>query len=104
MSHNCHIRPAVTRRDVLVRAAHGFGSLALASLLDPPAHAADRVNPLAAKPPQILQRQRNRKSRPPRQAYHKFAAIVNPVLLCFGDDTRKAVKRLCLAFDARPSA
>ncbi len=53
MSHDrCrHIRPAVTRRDVLVRAAHGFGSLALASLLDPPARAADRVNPLAAKPP-----------------------------------------------------
>ena len=46
-----HIRPAVTRRDVLVRAAHGFGSLALASLLDPPARAADRANPLAAKPP-----------------------------------------------------
>ena len=35
--HDCHIRPAVTRRDVLVRAAHGFGSLALASLLDVPA-------------------------------------------------------------------
>jgi hypothetical protein len=28
MSHDCHIRPAVTRRDVLVRAAHGFGSVA----------------------------------------------------------------------------
>src|ERR1700726_2586842 len=26
-----HVRPAVTRRDVLVRAAHGFGSIALAS-------------------------------------------------------------------------
>jgi hypothetical protein len=51
MSHDCHIRPAVTRRDVLVRAAHGFGSVALASLLEPPAHAADRVNPLAAKQP-----------------------------------------------------
>src|SRR5256886_7023639 len=46
-----HIRPAVTRRDVLVRAAHGFGAVALASLLDQPAHTADRVNPLAAKPP-----------------------------------------------------
>src|SRR5262249_16650051 len=45
------MRPAVTRRDVLVRAAHGFGALALASLLDPPASAADRVNPLAAKAP-----------------------------------------------------
>ena len=38
----------MTRRDVLVRAAHGFGSLALASLL--PA-AQPTVNPLAAKPP-----------------------------------------------------
>jgi len=46
-----HIRAAVTRRDVLVRAAHGFGSLALASLLAPPASAAERANPLAAKPP-----------------------------------------------------
>ncbi len=42
----------VTRRDILGRAAHGFGSIALASLLDPPAWAASRrVNPLAAKPP-----------------------------------------------------
>jgi hypothetical protein len=46
-----HVRPAVTRRDVLVRAAHGFGSIALASLLPPPAGAAQRVNPLAPKPP-----------------------------------------------------
>src|SRR5262245_38805800 len=51
MSHDPHLRPALTRRDVLVRAAHGFGSLALASLVDPPANAADRVNPLAARPP-----------------------------------------------------
>src|SRR3954470_5372428 len=43
---NSHFRPAVTRRDVLVRAAHGFGSLALASLLP-----AQQVNPLAAKAP-----------------------------------------------------
>ena len=28
-----HFRPAVTRRDVLVRAAHGFGAIALESLL-----------------------------------------------------------------------
>src|SRR4051812_24341283 len=49
---NPHIGKAVTRRDVLVRAAHGFGSIALASLLDPPARAAvQRVNPLAPKPP-----------------------------------------------------
>ena len=57
MSHECplcsdsHMRPAVTRRDVLVRAAHGFGAIALASLLDPPARARERVNALAAKPP-----------------------------------------------------
>src|SRR5579863_8389728 len=46
-----HFRPAVTRRDVLVRAAHGFGAIALGSLLTPPAGAAERVNALAAKPP-----------------------------------------------------
>lgn len=46
-----HIRPAVTRRDVLWRAAHGFGAVALASLLDKSASAAQRVNPLAPKPP-----------------------------------------------------
>ena len=48
---NGHLRPAVTRRDVLVRAANGFGAIALASVLPPPAHAQKRVNPLAAKPP-----------------------------------------------------
>ena len=48
---NPHLRHAVTRRDVLVRAAHGFGSIALASLLPAPATAAQRVNPLAPKPP-----------------------------------------------------
>ena len=42
---------AVTRRDVLVRAAHGFGAVALASLIDPPGMAAVRANPLAAKAP-----------------------------------------------------
>ena len=46
-----HIQPAVTRRDVLVRAAHGFGSLALASLLPAPLPADTRANPLAARPP-----------------------------------------------------
>lgn len=45
-----HIRPALTRRDVLARAAHGFGSVALASLLEPRGIAAPRINPLAAKP------------------------------------------------------
>ena len=48
MSRN-HFSGAVTRRDVLARAAHGFGSIALASLL-PSAQAAARANPLAAKP------------------------------------------------------
>ena len=42
-----HIRPVVTRRDILARAGHGFGALALASLLE----GNTRVNPLAAKPP-----------------------------------------------------
>src|SRR6266403_5277910 len=42
-----HIRPVITRRDILARAGHGFGALALASLLE----ANPRVNPLAAKPP-----------------------------------------------------
>jgi hypothetical protein len=46
-----HLRSALTRRDVLVRAAHGFGSIALASLLPPPGIAAERPNPLAAKAP-----------------------------------------------------
>jgi hypothetical protein len=47
-----HIGSAVTRRDVLVRAAHGFGSIALASLLDLSVRgASQRVNPMAAKPP-----------------------------------------------------
>lgn len=48
--NDSHIGAAVTRRDVLARAAHGFGALALASLLPPPAGAAARTNPLAAKP------------------------------------------------------
>ena len=51
-----HVRPAVTRRDVLVRAAHGFGSIALASLLPRPAAAAQRVNPLAPKQPHFQPR------------------------------------------------
>jgi hypothetical protein len=42
-----HIRPAVTRRDILARAGHGFGAIALGSLLS----AKPRVNPLAAKAP-----------------------------------------------------
>jgi hypothetical protein len=51
---NPHIRPALTRRDVLVRAGHGFGAVALASMLDvPKAHAAQRPNPLAPKPPHM---------------------------------------------------
>ena len=43
--------PALTRRDVLVRAANGFGAIALGSLLGKPALASQRVNALAAKPP-----------------------------------------------------
>src|SRR5256885_15968347 len=39
------IRPAVSRRDVLRGAAHGFGALALQQMLA----AKERVNPLAAK-------------------------------------------------------
>src|ERR1700760_1950750 len=46
-----HFRPAVTRRDVLAKAAHGFGAIALASMLPPKAGASQRVNPLAPKPP-----------------------------------------------------
>jgi len=43
---------ARTRRNVLLDAAHGFGALALESLLAREAAAAPaRVNPLAAKPP-----------------------------------------------------
>jgi hypothetical protein len=44
-------RPAVTRRDVLARAANVFGAIALGSLLAPPASATERVNALAAKVP-----------------------------------------------------
>ena len=46
-----HMGSAVTRRDVLVRAAHGFGAIALASLLEKPAGAGVQVNPMAPKPP-----------------------------------------------------
>src|SRR6266478_1515614 len=45
-----HIRPAITRRDVLTRAAHGFGALALQYLLEREGMAVTRVNPLAPKP------------------------------------------------------
>src|SRR6266851_9998855 len=45
-----HIRPALTRRDVLLGAANGFGALALQSLLQKEAWAKLRVNPLAPKP------------------------------------------------------
>ena len=45
-----HMRPALTRRDVLVQAANGFGAIALGSLLGPPAQASGlRVNLLAPK-------------------------------------------------------
>ena len=45
-----HIRPAITRRDVLTRAAHGFGALALQYLLEREGFAAARENPLAPRP------------------------------------------------------
>ncbi len=55
-----HIGNAVTRRDVLARAAHGFGSIALASLLKAPrSEAAHRVNPLAAKATHIVPKARS---------------------------------------------
>ena len=45
------IPPVLTRRDILARAGHGFGAIALGSLLRDSAQATVRVNPLAAKPP-----------------------------------------------------
>ena len=51
LTRHPHLSNAVTRRDVLVRSAHGFGAIALASLLPQPVAAAQRVNALAAKPP-----------------------------------------------------
>ena len=48
-----HIRPARTRRDILRSAAHGFGAMALESLLQRELGAATRVNPLAPKPSHI---------------------------------------------------
>src|SRR5262245_60751635 len=49
MSPN-HLRPALTRRDVLLRAANGFGALAVQHLLLGSAAARTRINPLAPKP------------------------------------------------------
>jgi hypothetical protein len=46
-----HIPSAVTRRDVLRGAAHGFGALALQQLLARDGLAKQRVNPLAPKKP-----------------------------------------------------
>jgi hypothetical protein len=43
--------PALTRRDILCRAANGFGALALQSLLVRDGFAAPRINPLAARQP-----------------------------------------------------
>jgi uncharacterized protein DUF1501 len=45
-----HLRPALSRRDVLVRAGHGFGALALEYLLQGTGSARTHVNPLAPKP------------------------------------------------------
>ncbi|HEX9370062.1 MAG TPA: DUF1501 domain-containing protein, partial [Roseiflexaceae bacterium] len=44
---------ALSRRDLLLRSANGFGALALQWLLARDASAAARTNPLAAKPQQI---------------------------------------------------
>jgi hypothetical protein len=49
MSRNRHQPAALTRRDVLFRAAHGFGGIALESLLARDAPAAAPKNPLAAR-------------------------------------------------------
>src|SRR5260370_1140532 len=46
-----HVRAVITRRDVLTRAAHGFGALALQYLLEREGLGAVRVNPLAPKAP-----------------------------------------------------
>ncbi len=46
-----HFRPALTRRDVLRGAAHGFGALALQQMLAREAAAKVRGNPLASKKP-----------------------------------------------------
>ena len=46
-----HFRPALTRRDVLRGAAHGFGALALQHMLAREAAAKERINPLAPKKP-----------------------------------------------------
>src|SRR5260221_2335967 len=51
-----HMRPVLTRRDILARAGHGFGAIALGSLLRDSAQAKTRVNPLAAKPPNFAPR------------------------------------------------
>lgn len=48
---NGHIAFARTRRNILLDAAHGFGAIALQSLLAKEVKAAARVNPLAAKAP-----------------------------------------------------
>jgi hypothetical protein len=49
-----------------------------------------------------LKRKRYRKTRPARQAQHKFTAIVDAMLLSFSDDTGKAVKGFGLSHDIRP--
>ena len=46
-----HMRMALTRRELLLRSANGFGAIALEWLLARDAAAAARVNPLAPKPP-----------------------------------------------------
>src|SRR5215813_9983512 len=40
----------LSRRDLLLKSAHGFGAIALQSILERDAAAKERVNPLAPKP------------------------------------------------------
>src|SRR3989442_911295 len=54
-----HIRPVLTRRDILARAGHGFGAIALGSLLPAHSQAKARVNPLAARPPHFAPQARS---------------------------------------------
>jgi hypothetical protein len=52
----------------------------------------------------LLKRKCNRKTRPARQAQHKFATIVDAVLLSLSYDTRKAMKGHGVASDICPSS
>lgn len=51
----------------------------------------------------LLKRKRNRETWPARQAQHKFATIVDAVLLSLSHDTGKAMKAHSVPGDIRPS-